>query len=95
MNCSKYGYNMGPLDRVCARCNGNGLASQPTAPTAAPVPSPTSQQDMFGAVLCVVMVMIGAGLIYYLIYGVSTHEQFISAGRFGRNPIPYAPFSLT
>ena len=84
---------MGPLDRVCARCNGNGLAPQLTAPTAAPVPSPTSQQDMFDAVLCVVM--IGACLIYYLIYGVSTHEQFILVSRFGRNSIPYPPFSLT
>jgi len=41
------------------------------------------------------MVMIGGGLLYYLVHGIFVHEQFESGSRFSHEVTPYAAFSVT
>ncbi len=91
---------MGPLDTTCARCKGKGVPPAQAAPhfPAAPrsaSPPASSQGDLFAAVLCIVMIVLCSAMIYHMVSAIWTHDQLVLTSRSGRNPIAYAPYSVT
>ncbi len=99
MDCPQCGYDMEPLDKVCARCHGQGISSVAKEPEAVPAVRatpprvPEIQVSTIGTALAA---LIAVGFLLYLLSGIVTHHEleFVSQNGSGYDVTTFKAFGF-